>query len=185
MSATDLQALLATLDVELASGPRGGARVTRGLERFARTSGDWRRYALFSAERYARNLVRRTELYELLVLCWHPGQVTPVHDHQSQRCWMAVLAGEVRETQFRMPIPGVEQPLEAIGTRHLQAGSVAFITDEIGLHEIAPAGEEQAVTLHLYSRPIAACRVFDPATGRVSMRQLDYHSVEGVGVAAP
>ena len=180
----NLQNLLATLDLELATGTRGGARVTRGLEAFARECQDWRRFALFSPERYARNLVRRTELYELLVLCWQPGQVTPIHDHQSQRCWMAVLAGEVRETQFHMPAAGREQPLEELGSGQLQAGSVAFITDDIGLHEIAPAGPGQAVTLHLYSRPIAACRTFERATGKVSLRQLEYHSVEGVGVAA-
>ena len=35
----------------------------------------------FVAEGYARNLVCRTPSFELLVLCWRPGQESTIHDH--------------------------------------------------------------------------------------------------------
>ena len=56
---------------------------------------------------------------------------------------------------------------------------VAFITDEIALHEIAAAGGKPAVSLHLYSRPFSTCQVFDRETGRITVRQLGYYSVRG------
>ncbi len=35
----------------------------------------------FDPERYARNLILRTQAFELLALCWLPGQQTIIHDH--------------------------------------------------------------------------------------------------------
>ena len=173
-----MQGLLAELDDGLAGAARGGGGVARALERYAGAQDDWRRFALFCHERYARNLVRCSELYELLVLCWQPGQVSPIHNHQGQRCWMAVLEGDVRETQFALP-DARGGALRALDTRVYAPRSVAYITDDIGLHEIGPAGEGRAITLHLYSRPIPRCEVYDRDSGRMTLRSLDYHSVDG------
>ena len=35
----------------------------------------------FTADTYARNLACRTPFFELLVLCWRPGQESTIHDH--------------------------------------------------------------------------------------------------------
>ena len=35
----------------------------------------------FASDAYARNLVCRTPFFELLVLCWRPGQESTIHDH--------------------------------------------------------------------------------------------------------
>ncbi len=156
-----------------------GSEVARLLEEYAQAHEDWRDFAHFQDSCYARNLVRGCELFELLVICWRGDQVSPIHDHQGQRCWMAVLDGGIRETQFQLPGPG-ERGLKPGRRRLFQPGSVGFISDEIALHEIAPAGDRSAVSLHLYSRPIRECRIFDRDTGQVSMRGLAYHSVEGV-----
>src|SRR2546426_763531 len=37
----------------------------------------------FTDNRYARNLVYKTPYFECLVLCWKPGQRSPIHDHGS------------------------------------------------------------------------------------------------------
>ena len=171
-----MDGLVAKLDRELAQDPRGG-RVGGLLEGYARGAADWRAYALFDSRTYARNLVRGCPVYELLVICWEAGQASPIHDHQGQRCWMAVLDGTIEETLYSESAgrgPLVRGPIRRYGP-----GSVAFITDEMGLHEIRSAGGP-AVSLHLYSRPIRECRIFDRATGEVTERALVYHSVNGV-----
>lgn len=178
MSDTSLHSLVRSLDRALREPDRTGSTKVAGLlAAYAAQQQDWRDFARFREECYARNLVTACGLFELLVICWQPGQVSPIHDHQGQRCWMAVLEGGMRETQFHAT-PG--QPLREGRTSVLEAGQVAYIHDDIALHEIAPAGPESGVTLHLYSKPIRECRIFDRSTGQESVRGLVYHSVEGV-----
>src|SRR5215211_9537356 len=42
---------------------------------------DYDRYRVFAKRKYARNLIARSSYAELLMLCWHSGQRTPIHDH--------------------------------------------------------------------------------------------------------
>src|SRR5688572_24237888 len=138
MNESSLQVLVRSLDRALREPDRsGGAKVAGLLARYAAEQGDWRDYMRFRDECYARNLVSASELFELLVICWQAGQVSPIHDHQGQRCWMAVLDGGMRETQFHAAPSG---PLRVGRTAVFEPGQVAFIQDEIALHEIAPAG---------------------------------------------
>jgi cysteine dioxygenase len=181
LSAGALRRLVPDLEAALRQEARGGAAVAHLLEAYCAVHDDWREFALFRDGCYARNLVHGSELFELLVLCWHSGQVSPIHDHQGQRCWMGVLEGEVRERHFHRP-PGGRGPLVAGRSRVFARGSVAYIHDDIALHDIGPEGEG-AVTLHLYSQPIRECRIFDAETGEETLRGLVYHSVEGVPVA--
>ena len=178
MNPDPLDFLLADLDRLLAEDAKG-ARVTRLLAEYAQSgSDDWRRFALFEANYYSRNLIRRTELYELIVLCWSKGQRSPIHDHASQRCWMGVLEGTVRETIYRVREDGSAPP--AVGpAREFRAGGVAYIVDDMGWHRIEPVGDGPAVTLHLYSRPIRECRVLDEASGTVLTKRMSDHSVGG------
>ena len=172
MNKTLLDGLVETLDKELAADPRG-ARVASLLETYARRRAEcWREFAQFLPDCYARNAVQCCDDYELIVICWQEGQVSPIHDHDGQRCWMSVLDGTIRETLFDRPAEG---PLVARSTRLLQQGQVAFITDDIALHEIR-SEDGPAVSLHLYAKPIRNCRVFCPDTGRIDTKRLSYHT---------
>jgi cysteine dioxygenase len=171
-----LERLCQDLDRHLLEDPRG-ARVARLLEEYARTADDWRNFALFGADYYSRNLLHRNDLYELIVLCWNVGQRSPIHDHARQRCWMAVLEGSVCETLYR--VTDVDCRAVPGATRQFEPGSVAFIVDEIGWHRNEPAAQRAAVTLHLYSKPIGECRIFDETSGRALQRKLSYHSIRG------
>lgn len=176
--ANNMQDLVRALDACLAADPRGPG-VARLLECYSLEGADWRGYARFQPDVYARNLVRGGEDYELIVICWQDGQQSPIHDHDGQRCWMSVLEGTIRETIFDQATGG---PLAQRSSRALRRGQLGYITDEVGLHEIHPEGGP-AVSLHLYAKPIRTCRVFCPDTGRVDQRRLTYHSVQGEPVS--
>lgn len=178
MNTTPLDLLLHDLDRALTEDRRG-SRVARLLEAYARGADDWRPYALFEASYYSRNLLRHSDLFELIVLCWGPGQRSPIHDHAGQRCWMAVLEGGVRETLYQVA-PGPRAALTVGRTLDFQRGQVAFVVDDIGWHRIEPVGGAPAVTLHLYSRPIRECSIFDEEQSVIRRKQLSYHSVGGV-----
>jgi len=175
-----MQDLLRDLDAEFARDP-AGLGVAKLLESFTSSDRAWRPYAHFCEGPYARNLVHACDRYELIVICWNAGEASPVHDHAGQRCWMGTLSGEIQETLFEFPsaAPSAPGPLVARSVRILHRGQVAFITDDIALHEIAVAGDEPAVSLHLYANPIHACTLFDRATGLREERQMSYHSIEG------
>ncbi|MCC6408520.1 MAG: cysteine dioxygenase family protein [Planctomycetes bacterium] len=179
MNAAPLDRLIEDVRADLSAGSNGGRgpRVAELVSRYARAHDDWRAFALFDARRYARNLVHKDELFELILLCWDVGQVTPIHDHQGQRCWMGVLDGQVEETLYALPEGGAAPRVRS--AKQHERGAVAFITDDIALHRIAQVGANRAVSLHLYSRPIPVCRVFDPASGVVADRTLTYHSIRG------
>ncbi len=154
---------------------RGAAQI---LAAYAAAADDWGKFAHFSPACYTRNLVARTNVFEMLVLCWSPGQQSPIHDHASQRCWMAILDGTIEEVQYEMP--RVPAKLVETGRKAFGRGKVAYVDDEIGLHAVRPSNGAAGVSLHLYSRPIDMCRIYDELTGAVLERTMLYHSVDGV-----
>src|SRR5947209_346332 len=58
-------------------------------------------YIQFTAERYARNLVYKTEDFECLVLCWQPGQRSPIHDHGNSICAVYTVDGVLCADNYR------------------------------------------------------------------------------------
>jgi cysteine dioxygenase len=177
-----IAALQRELTAEFERDPRG-ARVAAILSAYSAAHEDWRAYAHFAPDAYTRNLVGRNAWYELLVLCWDAGQESPVHNHAGQNCWMAVLDGEIEEIHYHPAADGRPGPLRRGNARRFGRGRCAFINDGIALHLVRPSGGQRGVSLHLYSRPIETCNVYDAATGRVLPRRMAYHSVEGRVVA--
>ena len=182
MSSTPVQDLLSELDRELESDPRGPG-IASLMQEYSQRHDDWRRYVHFSPGTYTRNLIRASDEYELIVLCWDDNQASPIHDHGGMRCWMTVLDGNIRETLFDMP------PAEGVlgaprSSKTFSRGQVAFITDDVGLHEIATEGGP-GISLHLYANPIPECRTFCPETGSIGIKVLTYHSIGGELQAAP
>lgn len=185
MSHSPMQALVTQLTGTFEADPKG-ARAAELLAAYSTSATDWSRFVCFESDRYTRNLVARNAHFELIVLCWGAGQKSPIHDHQGQRCWMGVLEGQLVETQYRTPRAGVSQPLVVKGQQVFERGNVAFITDDIALHDIGGLNGKSAVSLHLYAGPIAACRLYDPLTGRVTTKVLEYDTIGGrPGAHAP
>jgi len=180
LSTQALDALVRTLHDEFQNGVRGG-RVAELLGEYARTRSDWRSLALFSTLHYTRNLVVLEARFELMILCWGPGQESPIHNHEGQDCWMAVLDGEVEEVRYPMPKGNGSAPLLAKGSLRFAPGQVAYIRDEMGLHLVrpVPTSATGGVTLHLYASPYDECNCYCPDTGRVTRKKLGHYSVRG------
>lgn len=186
MSTPALDSLVRGLQEEFRGAARA-ARVGEMLAGYARAEEDWREVALFSDEHYTRNLVAREARFELMVLCWGRDQASPIHNHEGQDCWMAVLDGEMEEARFEMPDPRSPGPLRPKGALRFTSGQVAFIRDEMGLHLVRPWPESRGVgvTLHLYSLPYDDCNCYCPETGQVTRRKLGHYSVRGRILPAP
>ena len=131
-----------------------------------------------------------------MVICWKATQVSPIHNHgkydqtdgskfhlENQHCWAAVLQGTIEEThfQFKNTHSAVGSgPLEIVSKGIHHSGEVSYIHDDIALHVLRPINGEAGVTLHLYSKPIAQCNIYDPETGQITRRKCGFYTVNKV-----
>jgi cysteine dioxygenase len=112
----------------------------------------------FNEQEYKRNLVHSTATFELLILCWRSGQLSPIHDHGNSACGLLVVEGEATEVVFELNSRRLLAPSQ---TRCVQAGS-CVISRGSDIHQVAnldPAGRD-LITLHVYSPPLSAFRTY-------------------------
>ncbi|HKJ53770.1 MAG TPA: cysteine dioxygenase family protein [Gammaproteobacteria bacterium] len=121
-------------------------------------------YIHFSDQRYARNLVAHGPQFYALVLCWKPGQASPIHDHKGASCGVRVIEGTATETSFRWQ-DGRLLP-ERVTT--MQAGEVCGSFDD-DIHEIRNNGDENLVTLHVYSPYLDNINLYEIDSGKVTV----------------
>lgn len=178
MIAVSMQSLVRSLSEEFAKPEPRGRRIADLLSEYAASSDDWRNYALTSPSCYTRNQVEINEAYELLVLCWDQDQCSPIHNHEGQDCWMAVLQGPMEEVHYEAP--SCDGPLPCGPTRCFETGQVAYISDDIALHLVRAGEKGPSVSLHLYSKPYGECNCYCPETGKITRVPLVYHSINGV-----
>jgi len=123
-------------------------------------------YLHFSSDRYTRNLIHRTSLFELLAICWESGQKSAIHNHRDQRCWMATVYGKVQVLNFKLvrkdPSTGFCE-LEPDTRFSIDPDSPQEVDPDEPIHQVLnPASfGARAVTLHIYSRPFDTCEVYD------------------------
>jgi cysteine dioxygenase len=115
---------------------------------------------IFDACKYRRNLIRRTAAYEALLLCWQPGQRSPIHDHRGSGCAFRVVEGVVTETLYERTRGDLAT---AVSMRWLPPGTVCASRD-FDIHDVAN-GQPSAdlVTLHVYSPPLRDFNVYRSA----------------------
>jgi predicted metal-dependent enzyme (double-stranded beta helix superfamily) len=80
-----IQQLFKILDSELREDPHG-KNVQKILKEYLDNYDDWKNYMRFNEIKYARNLVNANDMLELIVICWLPHQVTPIHNHAVSVC---------------------------------------------------------------------------------------------------
>jgi len=159
-----------------------GLNVRKYLLDYIATNSDWNDYVNFNEYKYCRNLVMANDMLELIVLCWLPKQASPIHNHAGQRCWAAILEGNIREQHYHFENTHSafgEGPLEVIEDTVHEQGSVSFITDDIALHVLQPFNDTKGITLHVYSKPISECNLYCPITGKITHRKLGFYSIAG------
>ena len=65
-------------------------------------------YLTWDRQHYPRNLIDKTNLYELMAICWEVGQASSVHNHRDQNCWMAAPVGKLLVENFRVEFQDIE-----------------------------------------------------------------------------
>src|SRR5260370_39995867 len=65
-------------------------------------------YLTWDRQHYTRNLIDKTDLYELVAICWEVGQSSSVHNHRDQNCWMAAPVGKLLVENFHVEFQDIE-----------------------------------------------------------------------------
>jgi cysteine dioxygenase len=139
----------------------------------------------FCVEKYTRNLILRTPLFELIAICWDVGQVSSIHNHRGQSCWMAIAYGKVQVQNFRLvrhDAASLTCELEPTTRFLIDAATPGQVDPEEPIHMVANLTSfgSRAVTLHIYSRPFDTCEVYDLKAKRYGDVKLSNVSEFGV-----
>lgn len=121
-------------------------------------------------QEYQKITIDEDETFRLMLMCWEPGQESPVHDHASGQGWIYVVSGELTETlYYREDVPNA---LEVKSTEIIKAGKVSYMNDNIGIHRIGNTANGRTISLHYYSNPTTTVQVYDELSGKASPYQL-------------
>ncbi len=101
----------------------------------------------FLESQYARQLIFKTDNVEIILMCWLPGQGTPVHNHGTSDAITLVLEGEMDYTTYYSDDRKVSGTLRPGDIEHIPVGIE---------HEVNNNSKNKLVTLHVYSPPLDA-----------------------------
>ena len=142
------------------------------------------KYLFFSKGNYTRNLIHKCTLFECLAICWEIGQVSRIHNHRGQHCWMATPIGRLRVQNFR-----VEDQDASCGSCRLAPTDAydmdpehpAYVDPDQPVHQVLNPAEyaRQAVSIHVYSFPYDSCEIYLREQGKYMDVPLHYTSEYG------
>lgn len=159
-------------------------RVTRYVRTHLVDRASLEPYALFDESKYTRNLIFKNELFEVMALCWMPGQISRLHNHRDQYCWMVMAEGQLENVTYK-----VHDQDPAAGTCRVEPSTSTLITRERPMavdlvepvHQITncPSANCRALSVHIYSKPFDTCEVYDSVAGTYRDVELSYDSEFG------
>jgi cysteine dioxygenase len=142
------------------------------------------KYMHWSDKFYTRNLIYKDDRFEMMAICWDKGQVSRVHNHWDQRCWMMVPIGKLLGQNF-----AVDEIDESRGYCKLSETNNFELTEclsarvdlEEPIHQVLNLAEydERAVSIHIYSKPYDRCLSYCRDTHTFKEVQLAYTSIDG------
>jgi hypothetical protein len=121
----------------------------------------------FDARHYVRHPVLLWEDWEVMVIGWEAGQITPIHDHRGVLGGMAILSGTVVEERFTVP---ADVP-QLVDSRVRPEGDLSD-TGPTVLHRLIP--RSRSVSLHIYRPPLRTMGIWDARGGFQEIRPSEF-----------
>jgi cysteine dioxygenase len=142
------------------------------------------KYFHWSQSYYTRNLIYKDARFEVMAICWEKGQVSAVHNHADQKCWMMVPVGRLRGQNFAVEeIDPSRSYCRLVETDSFELSDclAAKVELEEPVHQVLnlPEYDERAVSLHIYSKPYESCLAYCRETHTFKEVPLFYTSIGG------
>lgn len=137
---------------------------------------DFKKYMYWKDEDYSRNCIIKTDEFELILLCWKKGNITSIHGHDNQKCWIYQVDGEMTEIRYKQDSEG---KLTECNRILLTPGKLCYMHDTMGYHLLKNHTDKKAMTLHLYMKPVDQCEVYNSDNNCFEERILGFDTVHG------
>jgi len=154
---------------------------------------DLEKFKLWLPDRHTRNKIFRNDMIEVMLICWPSGTITPLHTHNGQLGWMTMIEGRLVVENYKKLACNRPENEQVVGMdclagateiemQHLDTelavpgGPLNTVDKTQTIHRIKNPAEwkQPAVSMHVYSRPIDSCVVFDIENQRCFRRDLKY-----------
>jgi cysteine dioxygenase len=141
-------------------------------------------YLFYAKSHYTRNLIYKCDLFEVMAICWDMGQVSRIHNHRGQNCWMATPIGRLRVQNFKVCDRDAAQgTCKLIPSDYYDMDSLhpGVVQPDQPVHQVQNLREfgQRATSLHIYSYPYSSCEVYLADKGTYSDVPLHYSSEYG------
>jgi cysteine dioxygenase len=139
-------------------------------------------YLYFSKKFYTRNLIFKNELFEVMALCWDEGQVSRIHNHSEQKCWMIVPVGTLQVKNFRSLECDESRNycrIEEAENFDISQNLPAKVELDEPIHQVLNLSDKRAVSVHIYSKPFETCLSYCRETYQFNEVKLFYTSISG------
>ena len=150
-------------------------RATPGLiaERVGREAERYLERVRFSSERYMRHPILLFDDWEVMLIAWESGQITPIHDHRGVMGGMFMLSGALQEERYTTQgnVPSLADD------RVRPEGDLCEIGPTV-LHRLSPRSA-RAISLHIYRPPLRTMGIWE-ATGMTGIRPSEFDVEEEV-----
>ena len=169
---------------------KGTGEIIRFLQNTPVTPETLTPYLTWDRQHYTRNLIDKTPLYELMAICWEVGQISSVHNHRDQNCWMAVPIGRLMVENYKVVNQDVDKgccELVSVETIEMNATRPCAVDPLEPVHRVYNPREfnKRAVSLHVYSRPFDSCVVYSPEQGTCGVIKLHFNTEYGKATRNP
>ncbi len=102
-----------------------------------------------------RFLLSKSEEYEVVLMIWGPGAMTPIHDHGGSRSSVEILEGIISERFFDKTGP------RQIGEKILRTGDTSELGDGNVVHQMVNVADTFTYSIHMYADPLSLCNIYD------------------------
>jgi uncharacterized NAD(P)/FAD-binding protein YdhS/predicted metal-dependent enzyme (double-stranded beta helix superfamily) len=135
----------------------------------------------FSPKNYQRQILYRDSNCEIILVCWQPGQFSPIHDHGDSlnvtRVYRGVLTSRTF-TQDDSPT-GKSSPL-LLSTRYLQKDEIVGV-DRAEIHQLANTSQQNLITLNVYAKPLQQMQVYNSVRGQSQVSSIQTKNQTSIG----
>lgn len=141
-------------------------------------------YLFYAQNHYTRNLIFKNNLFEVLAICWNVGQVSRIHNHRDQNCWMVTPIGRLRVQNFRVEDRDAKTGncrLVPTESYDMDPAHPAFVQPDEPVHQVLnlPEYNQASTSVHIYSYPYQSCEVYSIDKGAYADVPLHYSSEYG------
>lgn len=120
---------------------------------------------------FTRNLISKTEAYEVYLCCWEKGQFSKTHDLSGQDAWIKVIEGGLSYAAFN--------EVNQIESQTYLSGDLITIHDPSVMYTLKNACHGRTISLHLVSYPISFFQVQKGKGSDVELIKKKFHTING------